>query len=74
MEKYNLPTLPFIVIEGPSYSEIKNIYVSYNEIVYQVATVLKALEVCFQFMHVFNLKYPYECEHNYVVIYSACNV
>ncbi|CAH0550863.1 unnamed protein product [Brassicogethes aeneus] len=68
LEKYGLPLLPFIIIEGISYTNINNIYVSYNNILYHVVSVLKAVDVCFELIHTFNLKYPYECEHVWMFI------
>lgn len=67
-DKYGLPLLPFIIIEGPSYTDINYIYVSYNHILYKVPSVLKGVDVCFQLIHVFNLKYPYESEHVWMFI------
>ncbi|XP_030750822.1 uncharacterized protein LOC115879167 isoform X2 [Sitophilus oryzae] len=66
--KYGLPLLPFVIIEGASYTDINQIYVSYDSIMYRVVSVLKAVDICFQLMHTLNLKYPYECEHVWMFI------
>ncbi|CAG9822215.1 unnamed protein product [Phaedon cochleariae] len=68
MKKYGLPMLPFVIVESPTYTEIKNIYVSFDRTVYKLISVLKAIDVCFQLIHVLNLVYPFESEHIWMFI------
>ncbi|XP_045460500.1 uncharacterized protein LOC123670948 [Harmonia axyridis] len=68
LSKYNLPLLPFVIIQGPSISEIENVYVVYNDIIYRCDGVLKAIDICFQIIHIFNLRYPYESENIWMFI------
>lgn len=63
--------LPFVIVEAPNYTEIKNIYVSFDTILYKVISVLKGIDVCFQLIHVLNLVYPFEAEHIWMFIQLA---
>lgn len=60
--------LPFVIVEAPTYTEIKNIYVSFNDVLYNVVSVLKGVDICFQLFHVLNLVYPFQSEHIWLFI------
>lgn len=60
---HNLPLRPYVVINGPSLSEIKSAYVILDDVVYQVTTTLSAMEILFESMKVFGKTYPRLCNH-----------
>ncbi|XP_066594187.1 uncharacterized protein [Prorops nasuta] len=63
MKKLNLSVQPFIIIIGPTLTDIESIYVCLDDIIYKLESVLQAVDICFKIFHVFNLKYPPESEH-----------
>lgn len=67
-KKIGAIALPFIIVEVQDDTVVKNVYVSVQENVYIVPSVLKALDVCFKVFHVLQLKYPLECEHLWLFI------
>lgn len=71
MTKFNLPSLPFVIVEGPNYSNINKVYVSFQNCFYILPTVLKAIDVCFALFQVLILKYPVECEHIWLFLQRA---
>ncbi|XP_018371195.1 PREDICTED: uncharacterized protein LOC108766410, partial [Trachymyrmex cornetzi] len=63
LQKFRLTLQPFIVVVGPSITEIQSIFVRIDDISYKVKTVFKALEICFMSFVVLDLKYPPAAEH-----------
>lgn len=61
------PLQPFVVVEANN-TEVKNTYVSLDNILYKVPSVLKGLDVCFKIYHVLNLKYVLQSEHIWLFI------
>ncbi|KYN13738.1 hypothetical protein ALC57_14067 [Trachymyrmex cornetzi] len=57
MQKYGLSLQPFVIIQGPTYTNINKIFVSFEDVLYEPVTFLKALDICFQLAHVLNLNY-----------------
>ena len=58
---------PF-VIQGPTYTDINKIFVSFENALHEPVTFLKALNICFQLTHVLNLDYQYESHHIWLFI------
>ncbi|KYN13739.1 hypothetical protein ALC57_14062 [Trachymyrmex cornetzi] len=63
LQKFRLTLQPFIVVVGPSITEIQSIFVRIDDVSYKVKTVFKALEICFMSFVVLDLKYPPAAEH-----------
>ncbi|XP_072766491.1 uncharacterized protein [Anoplolepis gracilipes] len=57
----------YIVILG-SLSEVKEIYVQIDDILYKTNSTLKAIDVCFKIFHVFQVSYPLMSEHFWMLI------
>jgi hypothetical protein len=68
MQKYGLPFQPFVILQGPTYTDIQKVFVSFEDVLYEPVTFLKALDICFQLTHVLNLNYPYESHHIWLFI------
>lgn len=49
---------PVIIAVGPSMKEVSEFYVKFESIMYKIDTLLKAVDVCFKIIHVFNAEYP----------------
>lgn len=63
MQKYGLPVQPFVIVQGPTHADIKKVFVSFEDTLYEPVTFLKALDICFQLTRVLNLNYPYKSHH-----------
>lgn len=68
MQKYGLPVQPFVIVQGPTHTDIKKVFVSFEDVLYETVTFLKALDICFQLTHILNLIYPYESHHIWLFI------
>ncbi|XP_031329053.1 uncharacterized protein LOC116160061 [Photinus pyralis] len=68
--KEGLVLQPFIIVQGTG-TIINHIYVSVDNTLYIVPSILKAVDVCFRCYHVFHLKYPIEAEHCWLFIQLA---
>ncbi|XP_067203676.1 uncharacterized protein [Linepithema humile] len=63
LKKFNLTLQPFILIVGPSLTEIETIFVRIDNVSYKVKTLWKAVEICFMVFIILDLKYPLAAEH-----------
>lgn len=54
---------PFVVINGPTLNKITSAYVVLGDYTYQVASALKAVDLCFQCVKVFRRKFSHICSH-----------
>jgi len=59
---------PYIIVVGPTLTEINGFYVCIDKVLYQVSTALKAVDLCFKIFHVFNVNYPSESEHIWYIV------
>jgi len=59
---------PFLLVEGPTYSDINKIYIIINEVKYEYDNCLKASDIFFKIFHVMRIKYPAQSEHIYEAI------
>lgn len=62
---------PYILIEGPSLTDVKTSYIVVDDIRYQFNSVLKALDICFKCFHVFHCQYPPQGEHLWLLVQKA---
>lgn len=51
---------PLICIVGESYITSQQFFVYYFNTYYKLPNIVKAVDVCFKIIHIFNLKYPLE--------------
>lgn len=54
---------PFIITVGPSNADISDIFISVDDTLYKVPSTLKAIDLCFKFFQVFDIEYPIESAH-----------
>lgn len=63
MSQMNLTMQPFVIIVGPEITLIEKVYLRIDKIMYEMPTVLKAIDVLFKIFITFNACYPKECEN-----------
>ncbi|CAH0560965.1 unnamed protein product [Brassicogethes aeneus] len=68
MRKLGLSVQPFVIVEAPSITAVKSIFVCIDNIQYEVPSIIKALEVCFKTFIVLDAAYPLESEHLWTLI------
>ncbi|CAH0547426.1 unnamed protein product [Brassicogethes aeneus] len=68
MYRKNLTVQPYVLIVGPSLSNVSCSYVIINEHMYKTPSVLSALDICFKAYKVLDAKYSYECQHLWLLI------
>jgi len=54
---------PFIIAVGPSNADISDIFILVDNILYKVPSTLKAIDLCFKIFQVFDVEYPIESAH-----------
>lgn len=54
---------PFIIAVGPSNADISDVFISVDDTLYKVSSVLKAIDLCFKIFQVFDVEYPIESAH-----------
>lgn len=59
---------PFIIALGPSTGNITDLFISANNTLYKVPSALKAIDLCFKIFHVFDIEYPIESAHIWLLI------
>lgn len=59
---------PFIIFVGEEPSELRNFYVYFEGVTYEVDTPLAAVEICFKVFHVLSLAYPTDCVNIWMFI------
>lgn len=63
MRAMKLTVQPFIIVVGLHLSEISKVYARVNNVMYELPTVLKAIEVVLKTYIIYEILYPAECEH-----------
>lgn len=58
---------PYIIFVG-SYDSVEEIYVSLDDVLYKVNSMIEAIDVCFKIFHVFEVNYPVSSEHLWLLI------
>lgn len=59
---------PYIIAVCPTISEVSALYVAVDTTVYKVCSALEAIDLCFKIFHAFDLEYPLECAHLWLLI------
>lgn len=67
----NVSVQPYIIVVGPTISEITHSYVSINNVLYNAASTLDAFDICFKSYHVFHVKYPVFSEHLWMLFQKS---
>lgn len=53
-----LPLQPYVLVLGQSPSNVSQCFVVTNDVIYEVDTLLKAVDTCFKLFFVLNAQYP----------------
>ncbi|XP_074112311.1 uncharacterized protein LOC141536011, partial [Cotesia typhae] len=70
-KKIGLPLQPFVIVVGKNYSEILEVFVLVNDVMYKIPTFLKAVDILMKIYISYNLVYPLAGEHIYYLIQWA---
>jgi len=70
-DKYNLKLGPQAIVVGPGKDTIMTSYVRINDVVYAVENPLKALDITFKAMIVFDSPYHAECRREWFFLQTA---
>ena len=62
---------PYVIIAGEDLTKIKHAYVCVDRTLYTVSSVLQAVDICFKSFHIFNLIYPIESKHIWLIIQKS---
>ncbi|TGZ50746.1 Uncharacterized protein DBV15_12392 [Temnothorax longispinosus] len=68
MSQMNLTMQPFVIVVGPEVTSIEKVYLRIDKIMYEMPSVLKAIDVLFKIFITFNACYPKECENFWYLI------
>lgn len=68
MSQMNLTLQSFIIVVGPEITSIDKIYVGLDKTMYEITSVLKAVDIFFKIFITFNACYPKECENFWYLI------
>lgn len=69
--KYGLNQGVQAIIVGDDLDHIKHSYVAINDILYEVETPLKAIDIAFKAIHALDSKYPTECIREWLFLQRA---
>ena len=67
MHDYGKSVQPYIIVTGPSSTELNHFYISVDQVLYELSSVMEAVNICFKTFHVFCLEYPLESEHMWLI-------
>lgn len=62
---------PYLCVQGTSFESASNFYIVLDDIYLQFNNAKKAFDTLFKLFHTFNLKYPLQSEHLYLLIQKA---
>lgn len=65
--KNNLKVQPYIIIVG-DLKKVSEVYVCLDDTLYVIDSVLKAIDVCFKSFFVFQLEYPFDSQHIWLLM------
>lgn len=68
MYQIGLNVQPYIIVVGPTLADISSFFVSIDKVLYNVTSVLKAIDTCFKIFHVFNVQYPAASDHIWILM------
>lgn len=66
----SLRVQPLVAVVGSS-ENLKKIMVSVDDILYEIPTILKAMDICFKVHFVFDAAYSIECEQVWTFLQQA---
>ena len=55
---YGIQLQPFIIVVGPTSSEITGYYVNVDDMRYRFESILAAVDLCFKSFHVLHAEFP----------------
>ncbi|XP_048000032.1 uncharacterized protein LOC125237110 isoform X2 [Leguminivora glycinivorella] len=58
--KKGLTCQPVVICVGPDVENLTEFYVNFDDVTYQLESLLKAVDICFKTFHVFDIQYPHE--------------
>ena len=61
----------FVIVVGPTLLDIEASYVAVDDVLYKVATPLKAVDLCFKIFHALNAQYPIESHGAWFFLQTA---
>lgn len=53
---------PLIIVVGENHLNLSEFYVYFDEVKFKLFNFVSSLDLCFKIFHVFNVKYPENCE------------
>lgn len=59
---------PLVVAIGKTWGDVTSAYVYIDEPLYRLNNILDAVHLCFKSFFAFDLRYPLECEHVWLLI------
>lgn len=59
---------PYIIAVGSRISEVNELYIAVDTIVYKVPSAIEAIDLCFKIFHTFDVEYPIESAHLWLLI------
>lgn len=62
MQSVKQTVQPYIIVVGPTLTQIESYYVCIDDIKYEVNNILNAVDICYKAFQVFNAKYSVDCE------------
>lgn len=68
MYQLDVTLQPYIIVVGPTLSEISSFFVSVDKVLYNTESAFKAIDTCFKIFHVLNIKYPAASNHIWLLI------
>lgn len=70
--KQSYTVQPYILAEGPSLHEIRNVYIVIDcAIKYKFPSLIEAFDTLFKLFHAFHICYPVQAEHLYLLIQKS---
>ncbi|KAL0105535.1 hypothetical protein PUN28_016899 [Cardiocondyla obscurior] len=67
-EELNITVQPYILIVGTTLDDIRNHFISIDDVLYSVNFTLEAVDLCFKVFQVFHMNYPIFSEHLWIII------
>lgn len=62
---------PYIIVVGPTLTEIQSTYIIIDKIQFKCASTLKAIDLLFKIFFAFRIKYPAQAAHLWLLIQKA---
>ena len=69
--KHNIPRQPHVMIMGDTLIAASHYYVVFDDHMYQMDSLIKAVDICFKVFFIFNLEYPTACADMWVIFQKS---